>query len=262
MTLKKVLASLALLTTSALVLSGCVLSTTSNVPAGSLTDSGTTKSTPSAVATPSLNASGYLGGNAKPVLPDGDSGKISVLSQGPLKADGAGGASLLFAFRNNTSEAVSHVDFTATATDNGKLVASGQSQGTIPAQLKPGEAGFAYVYFEDASSIPAAGATYAFKSSASPADSTSFNTASLTVNQANHNGTSIIGSAVNKTGKALAGPYSVDIYCFNGNAITDQLMDFTSESGDIAPGATVSFSTDLFGRSCGTYLVGVSGFFK
>lgn len=245
-----------------LVLSGCAMPTTSNVPAGSLTDSATPKSTPTVAVVPTFNSGGYLGGNAKPTLPDGDSGKVVVVSQGALKADGIGGGSLLFAFRNNTDKAISHVDFTGTATANGKLVASGQSQGTIPARVQPGEAGLAFIFFEDASSIPATGATYDFKASTLPADTSSYNTAPLSVTQATNNGSSIIGSAVNKTGKPLVGPYSVEIYCFNGNSLVDQITDFTSEDGDITAGASVSFSTNLYSTSCSTFVLGVSGYFQ
>jgi hypothetical protein len=252
----------ALVTSATLVLAGCSAPTTSNVPAGSLTDSAAPKPTPTTAAAPSFNSGGYLGGNAKPTLPDGESGKISVVSRGAIKPDGTGGGSLLFAFRNNTRKAISHLDFTGTVTAGGKLVASGQSQGTIPAQVKPGEAGFAYFYFEDASSVPATGATYDFKTSTMPVDTSSYNTAPLTVTQATNNGNSIIGSAANKTGEPLTGPYSVDTYCLNGNTLTDEITDFATETGDIAAGASVSFSTDLLGTSCNTYAVGVSGYFK
>jgi len=261
MIFKKALVSAALVATSTLLLVGCSASPTSNVPAGSLTDSATAKATPTTAAAATFNAGGYLGGNAKPTLPDGESGKIAVVSQ-LLKPDGTGGASLLFAFRNNTDKAVSHVDFTATATANGKLVATGESQGTIPAQVRPGEAGLGYIFFEDASSIPSSGTTYDFKASSMPADTSSFNTAPLTVSQATNNGTSVIGSAVNKTGKPLAGPYDVQIYCFAGNALTDHVLDYTTETADITAGASVSFSTELYDASCATYAVGVSGFFK
>ncbi|MBC7594343.1 MAG: hypothetical protein H7288_10440 [Kineosporiaceae bacterium] len=264
MVIKKALASLALLGAAATLLAGCSTPSTSNAPAGSLRDSATPTPTPKAAAMQPFNGGGYLGGNAKPMLPGGDSGKVSVVSQGPLLPNGTGSVSgtLLLAFRNNTSKAVSHVDFTGTATANGKLVASGQSQGTIPAQVQPGEPGFAYIYFEDSSSIPAAGVTYDFKVTTAAADTSSYNTAPLTVGQASNNGTSIIGSAVNKTGKPLTGPYSVSIYCLNGNAPTDQITDYTSENGDITAGASVSFSTNLYGTSCDTYAVGVSGFFQ
>lgn len=262
MILKKALASAALLVASTLMLSGCMLPTRSETPAGSLADSASSQPTPAAAATPSLNASGYLGGNAKPVLPAGDPGRVVVVSQAPLKPDDLGGGLLLFAFRNNTSKGISHVDFTATANAGGRVVASGQSQGTIPAQVQPGEAGFGYIFFEDASSIPASGTTYEFKVKTMPADSSFYNTAPLTVSQADNNGSSIIGAAVNKTGKPLSGPYDVQVYCFNGNAIADQIVDSATEDGDIDAGASVSFSTDLYDTSCGTFLVGVSGYFK
>lgn len=272
MIFKKTLISVVLTSAGALALAGCSASSASNVPAGSFSDSTASasasvsaskpKPTATTVVAQPFNSGGLLGGNAQPTLPAGDSGKVSVVSQGALKTDGAGGGSLLFAFRNNMTKAVSHVDFTGTATANGQLVASGESQGTIPAQVQPGEAGFAYIYFSDTSSIPAAGATYDFKATTSPADSSSYNTAPLTVSQANNNGTSIIGSAVNKTGKPLTGPYSVGIYCLNGNVLTDQITDFASESGDIDAGASVTFSTQLFDTSCDTYAVGVSGYFK
>lgn len=262
MIFNKTLVSLALGGAVALVLAGCSASSTSNTPAGSLSDSATPTPTPKTATAQPFNSGGYLGGNAMPTLPGGDSGKVSVVSQGPLVSNGSSGGSLLFAFRNNTRKAISHVDFTGTATASGKLVASGSSQGTIPAKVQPGEAGFAYIYFEDSSSIPATGATYDFKSSTSPADTSSYNTAPLTVSQATNNGTSIIGSAVNKTGKPITGPYSVGIYCLDGNALTRQITDFASESGEITADASVSFSTDLFGSSCNNFALGVSGYFK
>lgn len=262
MIIKRTVISLVVATAAAITLAGCSASSASNVPAGSLSDTATPKAKAEAVAAQPFNSGGFLGGNAKPSLPAGESNKVSVVSQGALKMDGAGGGSLLFAFRNNTSKPISHVDFTGTATAGGKIVASGQSQGTIPAQVQPGEAGFAYIYFSDTSSIPASGITYDFKSTTSPADPTPYNTAPLTVSQADNNGKSIIGSGDNKTGKPLTGPYSVAIYCLDGDALADEITGFATESGDIDAGASVTFSVDLFDRSCATYAVGVSGYFK
>ena len=264
MTFSKVLVAVTIGGAAMLTIAGCSTASTSNEPAGSLSASAAAPSTQAAATAvaPTFNSGGYLGGNAKPKLPTGDAGKVSVLSEGPLKSDGSGGASLLFTYRNNTNAAISHVDFTATATAGGKVVASGKSQGTIPAQVKPGEAGLGFIYFEDTKSIPDSGTTYAFESSTSPADTSSYNTAPLTVTQATNNGKSIIGSAANKTGKPLSGPYSVEIYCFKGSALKNQITDFTSESGDISAAASVSFSSDLLGKSCSRFTVGVSGYFK
>lgn len=262
MIIKRTIISLVLAAVGAITLASCSASPSSNIPAGSLNATATPKAAVEAIAAQSFNAGGFLGGNAKPTLPAGESNKVSVISQGAMKMDGVGGGSLLFAFRNNTAKPVSHVDFTGTATAGGKIVASGQSQGTIPAQVQPGEAGFAYIYFSDTSSIPASGTTYDFKSSTSPSDPTPYNTAPLTVRQADNNGTSIIGRADNNTGKPLTGPYSVAIYCLDGDTLADEITGYATESGDIEAGAPVSFSVDLFDRACTTFVVGVSGYFK
>lgn len=261
MTLKRSLVSLALIAGGALVLAGCSSpdSSTQNLPAGSSSPSPSASAAPKDAGAQPWNSGGFLGGNATPTVADGEEGKVSVVATGALDTDSG---TLLMAFRNNTSAAISHVDFTGTATAGGKIVASGSSQGTIPAQVQPGEPGFAYIYFSDTASIQATGTEYAFKSTTLPADTSSFNTAPLTVTQADNNGTAIIGAATNNTKKALTGPYSVDIYCLSGNDLVKEIGDFATESGDIEAGATVSFSTDLYGDSCETFAVGVSGYFK
>lgn len=261
---KKLITALAISGVTALLLVGCSSPSTSNEPAGSLGDSSSPSATKTeaAAATPSFNAGGYLSGNVKPNLPAGDSGKVAVVAQAPLKKDGVGGGKVIFAFRNNTSAAVSHVDFTASANANGQVVGSGESQGTIPAQVQPGEAGFGFIYFSDVSSIPDSGVTYDFKSSTSPADTSSYNTAPLTVTQATNNGSSFIGSAANKTGKPLTGPYAVTAYCFTGDSAVDDISGFATETGEITADASVSFSVDYYDQTCDSYAVGVSGYFK
>jgi hypothetical protein len=54
-----------------------------------------------------FNASGLLGGNAKPTFADGEAGEVAVVQVGPLDTDQG---ILIFAFRNNTSDGISHVD--------------------------------------------------------------------------------------------------------------------------------------------------------
>ena len=81
-----------------------------------------------------FNAGGLLNGDANPEFPAGDPDKVAVVAQAPIDKDNDfGSATLTFAFRNNTDAAISHVDWTATATADGKLVATGSSQGTQPA---------------------------------------------------------------------------------------------------------------------------------
>lgn len=210
-----------------------------------------------------FNASGLLGGDADPTFPDGEAGQVSVVAQAPIeKHNDTGSAVLTFAFRNNTDAAISHVGWTATATADGKLVATGRDQGaTVPAQIAPGEVGMSYVYFEAGKNIPETGATYEFTAETSPADTSSYNTAPLAVTESNRTGKNIIGAATNKTGAPVTGPYSVDLYCFDGNEIGDHTSDFTEEDGDIEPDGVVHFTVTLY-DPCETYAVGVSGYFS
>ena len=91
----------------------------------------TVQETPKAVAPQPFNVGGLLGGKAAPKFGDGEPGKVTVVNIGAmLKNKGT----LLFAFRNNTSEAISHIDWTATARSGGSIVGSGSSQGTAPSQ--------------------------------------------------------------------------------------------------------------------------------
>jgi hypothetical protein len=183
---------------------------------------------------------------------------MSVVQVGPL--DTLSGA-LLFAFRNNTTEAVSHVDWSATAKADGSMVGSGMSQGTVPAQIQPGEVGLAYIFFDNADAFPE-GVEYEIAAQTMPADQSFYNTADLTVTEANLVGDSIVGSAANETGAIAAGPYEAQIFCFEGDNLASHMMTFASQQDPIEGGDTVTFSNDLLGYSCDSFVVGVTGFFE
>lgn len=205
-----------------------------------------------------FNASGLLGGTAQPVLADGDAGKVAVVQIGPLQRESG---TLIFAFRNNTGDGISHVDWTVTARSGGAIVATGSSQGTIPAQVKPGETGLAYIYFDNSAAIPD-DVEYEFTVSTIPIDTSSYNTAPLKVTQATLVGDSIVGSATNQTGEGVTGPYSVPVYCFDGDQLASQFTTYAEQNGDIADGGTVTFSAPLYGDACASFVVGVSGYFS
>lgn len=267
MKITKALAVAALGGAAVLAFAGCSTSSTSNVAAGGVaadqTASAAASATPTTVAALPFNAGGYLGGNATPAVAAGEPGKVSVVATSALDTDdGMASGTLPFAFRNNTAKAISHVDFTATATVGGKVVATGSSQDVVPAQVKPGEAGFGYVYFDDVASIPADGVEYDFRASTVAVDTSSYNSAPLKVTQADNNGSAIIGAAANETGAALTGPYSVGIYCLSGDAVSTSTMDYATETGDVEPDGTVSFSHPLYDAPCDSFVVGVSGWFK
>jgi len=240
-----------------LILTGCGAST---APEGDavVSTSVPTKVAPTVVASQPYNAGGLLGGTAQPNFDDGESGVVSVVQIGPL--DTSSGA-LLFAFRNNTSDGISHVDWTATARSGGSIVGAGSSQGTTPSQVQPGEVGLAYIYFDNSAAIPA-DAEYEFTVSTLPIDTSSYNTAPLKVTEANLVGDSIVGGAANGTGAETIGPYSVSVYCFDGDSLLSEFTTYAEQTGDVADGGSVTFSAPLYGETCPTFALGVSGYFS
>lgn len=263
----RVLPVLAAVLTSVAVLAGCGSDNTSTTTDSASANSSTTtspadKPEPKDVTPKPFNAGGLLKGDAEPTLPDGDANKVAVIAQAPIeKTSGLDSATLIFAFRNNTDAAISHVDWTATARAGGKLVGTGSSQGTQPAQIAPGEVGMAFIYFDSGKDIPEHGATYEFSAKTSEANTESYNTAPLVVGEANRSGTKVVGSATNKTGKPVTGPYSAEAYCFSGNKITDRGSDFAEEDGDVQPNGSVHFTVTL-PDTCKTFALGVSGYFS
>lgn len=231
-----------------------------NQPEGASEAAGTAASGP--VAPLPFNAGGLLAGSASPKLPDGEPGKVSVIQIGPLDTKPSGMATLPFAFRNNTSEGVSHVDWSGTARTAGSIVATGSSQGTIPAQVKPGEIGLAFIYFDGTSKLPPPDADYSFTVNTSPANQDSYNTAPLKVTEANTSGDAVVGSAVNQTGESVAGPFSVAVYCFDGDKLIGQHGSYAQQDGPIAADGQVTFTTALYGANCPIFAVGVGGFFE
>lgn len=207
-----------------------------------------------------FNASGFLGGTAEPSYAAGEPGEVSVVHVGLLDKNGSGSAVLYSAFRNNTPEGISHVDWNATARSNDSIVATGSSQGTIPDQVQPGGVGLSYIYFENGEVIPD-DAEYEFGVETSPTDPTSYNTAPLTVTEATLSGESIVGGATNGTGFTTDGPFSVSIYCFEGDNIVGSTSSFTEQDGPIDDGGTVTFTVRLHEDVCETYAVGVGGYF-
>jgi hypothetical protein len=234
-------------------------------PASGTVSSGVASSThatpsPRVVSVPlSFNPDNLLKGNAKPTFPEGVSGQVAVVSEGPLIVSQAGSAMLPIAIRNNTQSAVSHVDMSASASLAGSVVATGRSQGTAPAQLAPGEAGLAFIYFEK--KFKATGATYQFQSETMQADKSSFNTASVQVTQANLVNGSVVGTAKNTTEAMLQGPYAVQVYCFTGNVITNEVGSFADQDANLPAGGTLTYTANLYDAKCPSYLVGISGYY-
>ena len=222
------------------------------------TDTATATEDAAPVESLPFNASGLLGGTAQPTFPDGETGEASVVQIGPLDKERG---TLVFAFRNNTSDGISHVDWTATARSAGAIVATGSSQGTTPSQVQPGEVGLAYIYFDNSAEVTD-DAEYEFTVSTSPVDTSSYNTAPFKVTEATLVGESIVGAATNETGAEAIGPYGVSIYCFDGDNLVSQLGTYAEQSDEIADGGSVTFSENLYGDACPTFALGVGGYFS
>jgi hypothetical protein len=207
-----------------------------------------------------------LAGNAHPQFPAGAAGEVSVVYQGPISPQQSGTV-VPIVLDNNSSKAVAHVDISSTAKDaSGKIVGSGDSQGTSPSVIKPGQWTLAYIYFEPATSLSSSD-TLSFNVNTSPADTSSYNTAALQVTQANLSGSSITGGVQNTTGEVVTGPISVEFYCFDaaGHPVYQQrafTAGSTAGSGDLAPNATDSFQTNFYDQQCPSFLVGASGYYK
>lgn len=132
----------------------------------------------------------------------------------------------------------------------------------MPAQVQPGEVGLGFIYFGPGEPVPPADAEYTFKVKTSAADQNPYNTAALKATEANASGDAVVGSAVNATGKPVEGPFSVSVYCFDGDKVLGTHQAFGKPDGPAAPNAEVTFSVPLYGASCPTFTVGVSAYYS
>lgn len=206
--------------------------------------------------------SSFLAGNAHPQFPAGPVGKVSVVYQAPISPQ-QNGTAVPIVLDNNSSNAVAHVDISGTAKDaTGKIVGSGDSQGTSPSVIKPGQWALAFIYFQSGNGLSSSD-KMSFSVNTSPADTSSYNTAAVQVTQANMSSGSLTGGVQNTTGHVVTGPISVDAYCFDAKGLPFyEQGGFTSSSNDLASNATDSFQIDLSGQQCSSYLVGASGYYK
>lgn len=213
------------------------------------------------VPPPVAAQSTLLAGNARPQFPSGTPGQMSVVYQAPITPQTTG-TDVPIVIRNNTSAGVAHVDITASTRDAaGKIIASGQSQGTDPSVIQPGQWALSFIHYDPGTSL-AANDTLTFSFQTSPVSTTNYNTAAIQVTQANAVGTSIAGGVQNTTGHDVTGPISIDVYCLNGSGQPTYIQGgFTSGQGDLAANATASFQVDLYGRQCTSFLVGASGYY-
>lgn len=194
-----------------------------------------------------------------PDLGAGEAGKATVVAVGRWENRG-GGITVPVAVRNRTTATV-RAELSAARNAAGGMIASGSDQGTHPGAVASGEVALGFVYFSTDADLPK-DAKFDFTVSTSPERGGSFGKADLRVTEANKVGARVVGSAVNDLGKKIQGPYAATVFCFEGATVVGTHGEFARPDGNAAPGATETFSVDLFDRPCPTFLVGVSGYFS
>jgi hypothetical protein len=199
-------------------------------------------------------ASAYIGGNASPPLPAGESGMLAVVATGSYD-----GVDLPVVVRNNTGEAVIRVTVSAVARSaDGKMLAAGGDQGFNPNLVRPGEITLGYVYFGGVDLPP--DVTFEFETSARSASKDEFeNIRDLDVIDQSFIEDRIVGMLRNPHNERVSGPISVAVVCFDTEgALLGDYNDFT-EKDEAEPGDTVPFQVGVRGP-CPVFLVAASGF--
>ncbi len=227
--------------------------TTTAAPPTSTATTTAAPTTTTVAAAPSNPPSLYLGSPLN--VPPGTPGQLGVVMNGQQTDSGT----VPVVVRNNTSDALASLDVTGTARSGGTLVGSGDSQGLVPAIVKPGEWAFGYVYFQ--SKVPA-GSTFEFTVSGSKLSDLFQTPVDLQIPEVNMTqgaiGPSLVGIVKNPSSSAVEYPVSVDVLCFQGTTLLSAQNGFTSGNAPVAAGGTGSFSVDLLG-SCPSWVAGSYG---
>lgn len=199
-------------------------------------------------------ASKYLGGNASPVFPDGEPGKLSVIQLGTGGRDNL----MYIAVRNNTVSCVTYIAVSSVVyTADGKLYATGGDQGFNPAFICPGEIALGYQYYEDVN-LPT-DATYTFEATARQYDKPD-NFLDLDVTEVNLVGDRLVGFFTNNQDAKVSGPISATAYCFDeSSTFLSEHSDYTDKDSAL-PGEQIPFQISLGNDPCPIYLVAGSGY--
>jgi hypothetical protein len=204
-----------------------------------------------------LRATGLLAGTAAPHLPAGDPDQISVIVFGAV-VESPSGATVPVIVRNNTPRTVGEPQVSAVARDaSGTVTRAGDSHGFHPTFMKPGQAALGVVTFPAGTTLPAHPTFHFTVQARDP--SAPFRPTDLTVGAVTIVRGIVVGTASNATGHTMAGPYSVEVFCFDR---TGALLGATGTSATpghpAPPGTAVSFEAKLSGQECPTYIVGAS----
>lgn len=203
-------------------------------------------------------ASPYIQGNIEPAFGLGEPGALSVIAVGAPDGDSS---TVAFVVRNNTNGPLYNIEATGRVTENGQLVGSGSSQGFEPAVLEPGHIGFGYIY-ADSGLSPTAAIEVTATGDRSRSDF--YASIPLLIGQANLvNGEfsqQVVGE-VTAEDVAVTGPVNVLVLCVDaGGTVGRSFLGYTDGDAPIDPGATATYSVDIYNAECPTFLVGSSGY--
>lgn len=210
----------------------------------------------------SLNSEGLLAGTARPDLPEGEQGVLSVVAVGrPEQAEHA--VHLPFAFRNNTDKAVSHRQWDATARSGDNPIAVGSSRATTPTHVQPGDIGFASVLFPGGEELPH-DAEFDFEAKPQAQGGAladiSYSQVHLTITEGHYSDQALTAVTANETGAEIHRPYDVQIYCFDGDTLLSESAGslIIDEEGSLGKGEKLTVSAGLL-PECPAFVFGVSG---
>jgi hypothetical protein len=187
-------------------------------------------------------------------------GKVSVIETGPFRY-----GSIPVVIYNGTDDTIASVKVTATARQNGSLVASGESQDISPNFVSRRGYQLGYVYFGGGK--PPAGSRITFTVTSTKLSDVDFesNRDMTPTEQHVRKGTyslELVGTMKNAAPTKVSGPIHVILVCLSkAGKILSESNGFTSDD-NAAPGATVSYSISLGSneKSCPVPLVAGGGF--
>lgn len=194
---------------------------------------------------------GFIGGNALPLMPQGNVGELSVIAVGPYD-----GNVLPIVVRNNTGQDVIRITATAAAKNPaGQLIASGGDQLFNPNLVRSGGVSIGYAYFGGAQLPP--DTTFDIELASTPATEDRFeNVRDLEVVEASTVEGRVVGTLQNTYDEVLTGPFGISAACFDeAGTLLSHLRGFTTKD-QLAPDETVTFQVDNFsGSPCPLFLV-------
>lgn len=215
-----------------------------------------------------FGADGHFGGTAHPRFPPGEPGELSVVEVGRL--EGSRQLDFVLAFRNNTGEPMGEERLRVVFHKDGETLETTYTLPTSPAVLRPGQVGLASVAFVSERGIREGnlddqGIEVSVEPNGTLAEIGASGSADLplTVEETTNQRGRITGSATNRTGGVLEGPFTVMAYCFSDGRPSLARLGSSDRgvmpTGPLADGESIRFDMGHSIEGCEEYAVAVHG---